>query len=117
MSIAAPAAPRRTIVTTRESTREQRRGVPVLDRSTRVAVRAAYPAVRAGLVELLRRSGFDVDEGTSSDRLVPVDVLVVDLAGETPFEPSDVATVYLAERGARLPRLAGTSAYGWLPRD
>ncbi|RLT26197.1 MAG: DNA-binding response regulator [Chloroflexi bacterium] len=78
--------------------------VPVL----RVAVAAAYPAIRAGLIALLRDAGHEVVErvpehdGSDLDGLEDrVDVLVLDAGAE--FEVDrEVATVVLAEPGTAL---------------
>lgn len=91
---------------------------------TRVLVRAAYPAVRAGLAALLREQGFevldDLDE-LSAGPLRP-QVLVVDLAtGERADDAAQAAegalpVIVLLDRGAGVPRDLA-AAGGWLPRD
>lgn len=91
----------------------------------RVVVRAAYPAVRAGIAALLRDAGCDVIEepegGLATLGPALPDVLVVDLAGDArPALAGEldgmVPVVYLAEPG-RAAALADGGAQGWLPRD
>jgi DNA-binding NarL/FixJ family response regulator len=85
----------------------------------RVAVRAAYPAVRAGLASLLRDEGYDVviesNEREHVDLTRP-DVLVIDVSGEGTGPEPDAPAVYLAEPGAVFDR-EDTAPHAWLPRD
>jgi two-component system nitrate/nitrite response regulator NarL len=77
--------------------------VPVL----RVAVAAAYPAIRAGLTALLREAGHEViervpgGEGDLESLEERIDVLVLDASAEVEFD-RELATVTLAEPGAAL---------------
>jgi len=77
--------------------------VPVL----RVAVAAAYPAIRAGLMALLREAGHQVvervpeHEGDLDGLEERVDVLVLDAGTELEVD-REVATVVLAEPGTTL---------------
>jgi two-component system nitrate/nitrite response regulator NarL len=91
----------------------------------RVMVRAAYPAVRAGIAALLREAGCEVIEepegGLATLGPALPDVLVVDLAGTSVPGPAGevegmVPVVYLAEPGTPA-TLGDGSAQGWLPRD
>jgi len=97
-----------------------RQGDLVRQGSIRVAVRAPYPAVRAGLAAMLREDAFDLIEeldgaGEALDLAAP-DVLVIDLGGEDDELDLGMPAVYLAEPGAvfdpesSIPR-------AWLPRD
>ena len=99
-------------------------------RTTAVEVHARNPAVRAGLRELLARSGLDVVEGTNAlGGPSDVDVLLIDAPRATEgdgrtsvldAESDGIPTVFLVDR---LPpeALAATSrpatARGWLRRD
>lgn len=98
-----------------------------------VLVFARYPAVRAGLRELLVAAGMDVvDEIGANEPATPIaaaDVLVADLAGRPGGDDeggdafvdaiaADLPTVYLVDSAARI-ALGGDDepARGWLPRD
>ena len=91
-------------------------------------VRAPYPALRAGLAELLRASGLIVvDEDADAPGDVPVidaDVLVVDVGEDEPGAVEDARALGLPNvflrAGSRPPRLdapAGAPAEGWIMRD
>ncbi len=91
-------------------------------------VRAPYPALRAGLAELLRASGLIVvDEDADAPGDVPVidaDVLVVDVGEDEPGAVDDARALGLPNvflrADSRPPRLdapAGAAAEGWITRD
>ena len=95
-----------------------------------VEVHARNPSVRAGLRELLARSGLDVVEGTRAlGGVSDVDVLLIDapasLEGDRAGsvlgpDPDGIPTVFLVDRlpleAVAQPPRAGT-ARGWLRRD
>ena len=98
----------------------------------RVLVYARYPAVRAGLRELLAEAGFDVaGELGANESVAPLagaDVLVADLSGRPAGEEEELSlldelsvelpTVYLADGPSAVAFGAeGDHARGWLPRD
>ncbi len=95
----------------------------------RVLVYARYPAVRAGLRELLAGAGFTgVGELTANEAVDPTpgaDVLVADLAGASAGDDAgalaDLAatlpTVHLVDDAGAVALEAGAPATGWLPRD
>ncbi len=99
----------------------------------RVLVRAPYPALRAGLGEMLRASGLIAVEDDPRALDVPalgdtaiaeVDVLVVDVGDDEPAAVEDargleVPVVFLraSRRAPRLNTVAGAPAEGWLARD
>jgi DNA-binding NarL/FixJ family response regulator len=91
----------------------------------RVVVRAAYPAVRAGITALLREAGCEVIEepegGLATLGPALPDVLVVDLGSDAHPNPAGeldgmVPVVYLAEDGS-VATLGDGGAQGWLHRD
>jgi len=99
-------------------------------RTPTVEVHARNPTVRAGLRELLARSGLDVVEGTRAlGGVSDVDVLLIDAPGGVQGDPrssvftveSDgIPTIFLVDRlppeaQARSSRSA--TARGWLRRD
>ncbi len=93
-------------------------------RPLRVLVCARYPAVRAGLRELLTSAGFDVPGDSDApapagDTTADVDVCVLDLGGEAPgAEFADLPAVVLVD-GPDDARVAeeGAAARSWLLRD
>jgi DNA-binding NarL/FixJ family response regulator len=96
-----------------------RQGDLVRQGSIRVAVRAPYPAVRAGLAAMLREDAFDLIEDLDAVEaldLAAPDVLVIDLGSEDDELDLDMPAVYLAEPGAAFDSESSVPR-AWLPRD
>ena len=94
----------------------------------RVLVRAPYPALRAGLAELLRASGLAVvDDSRLLDGDAPAldaDVLVIDAGDDEPAAVEEARALGLpavflrdSRRPPRLDAAAGAPAEGWIARD
>src|SRR5688572_23718664 len=99
-------------------------------RTPTVEVHARNPTVRAGLRELLARSGLDVVEGTRAlGGVSDVDVLLIDAPGGVQGDPrssvltveSDgIPTIFLVDRlplEAQATSSRSATARGWLRRD
>ena len=93
----------------------------------RVLVRARYPAVQAGLRELLTSAGFELLDDSRApapggETPADVDVCVLDLGGGEPGEPgaefADLPAVVLVDSPDAI-RVAeeGAAARSWLLRD